>query len=156
MAIMFKLGCVLSGLALAAAVETSPAVSAAAARVPVAFDCSGWHQGAVRPRSFLIDCGFDNVFLTGGLELADRMRWTWTSRDASSRAVLWVNLCVPYCASGHYAKYPATLTLWRPERHGRVRYYSRLTLRYHHGHERTYTYGWSRRGVRTPQWQGGP
>src|ERR1700691_2508823 len=71
------------------------AVLAPAGAVPVAYDCHGWHRGEVRPHMFLLDCGFENVFLAGGDKFTDQMKWTWQADHGYSRAVLWVNKCKP-------------------------------------------------------------
>ena len=124
----------------------------------VFYDCNGWHGGQVRPRLLVIDCGFQNVFLNGGHRYPDRMTWTWAASAASSRAVLWVNTCKPDCSAGNYDKYPATVTLWRPEAHSGTRYFSRMTLRYDRGTmQREYQYKWyTPAGAHEPSWQGGP
>jgi hypothetical protein len=142
---------------MAPAAAGAGTVLARAGAVPVAYDCHGWHRGQVRPHMFLLDCGFENVFLAGGDKFKDQMKWTWQADHAYSRAVLWVNKCKPNCAAGHYAKYPARLTLWRPETRHAVRYFSRMTLRYRHGHNRTYHFKWyTGKGAKTPVWHGGP
>lgn len=155
----FAITALVSGTCASLALPARASALAAPTASPatVFYDCNGWHDGQVRPRAVLIDCGFQNVFLTGGDRPSDRMTWTWTAAVASSHAVLWVNSCNPDCAAGRYDEYAATLTLWRPETQDGARYFSRMTLRYHHGWNRVYQYKWyTLSGTHEPAWQGGP
>ncbi len=76
----------------------------------------------------------------------------WSATSAYSLGTLWVNKCSPSCAAGHYNYYAASVTLSNPKTHNGKVYFSRLTLRYWHGHQRNYVYAW---GPNT-YWKGGP
>jgi hypothetical protein len=68
-----------------------------------------------------------------------------------------VNTCTPTCSAGHYRTYPAQVSFSRVAVHNGVRYFSRMTLRYRHGHQRDYVYRWGiLSGATIPGWNGGP
>jgi hypothetical protein len=149
----------------APAVSASPAarsaastVQAAPARRPVAFDCQGDHQGQVRPGTVQLDCLSGNAFVRAP-------HWRYWSATAAKTATgspaqmatLWVNTCKPDCAAGHYRKYRATLSFWRPRTIHGVKYFTRMRLRYTHTTARDYHYRWGTYpGATIPGWIGGP
>ncbi len=138
--------------ALVAALVTSAESASAAARLPVAYDCQGTHNGQVRTTMVFLDCLSGNVLVK-----APAWRY-WTGTSARSRsATLWVNKCRPSCAAAHYRKYAASLVLYRVRSaHGRG-YYTRMRLQYTHNTPRSYTYRWGTYpGATLPGWIGGP
>lgn len=143
-------------LATAAGLATvaAPAVRAAgpaAAKVPVAYDCRGWHDGQLRPARLELSCDGNVAVTVAGWRY-------WSGISARTRtATLWVNNCRPDCAAGHYRKYAATVVLYRARTRDRARYYSRLKLTYRHRGPRHYVYRWARYpGATQPVWVGGP
>ena len=81
----------------------------------------------------------------------------WTARSAFAWGTLWVDNCQPTCAAGHYARYPASVSLSRVAAHRGVSYFSRMTLRYYHKSARDYGFRWGTyRGATVPLWIGGP
>jgi hypothetical protein len=142
----------LAGSALAAALVTSAGSASAARRLPVAYDCLGWHNGQIRPGVVLIDCLSGNV-------LVKAPAWRhWTTASAASRgATLWVNTCRPDCAAAHYRKYAADLVFYRERSAHGGGYFTRMRLAYSHNGPRTYTYRWGTYpGATIPGWIGGP
>ena len=70
---------------------------------------------------------------------ANHLRWThWNSSTARARGTLHV-LKTPYYR-GHWSRYACSIKLWRV-RHA---HFTRVTLRYHHGWNRTYAFHISR------------
>jgi hypothetical protein len=134
------------------------AVSHRAAARPVAFDCKGRHDGQVQPGTVYLDCMSGNAFV----KTPSWAYWTAeaakTSQPGQPRtAVLWVNTCTPMCAAGHYRKYKAVLSFFRPETVHGVRFFTRMRLRYTHGSARDYTFRWGTYpGATLPGWIGGP
>jgi hypothetical protein len=119
-------------------------------RLPVAYNgLDGWKHG--RARLAVIYVGGTTAFLR-------TRHWAhWSGTSASTRGTLWVDNCQPDCASGHFRRYPAQVTLSRvAERHG-VRFFSRMRLRYQHAGPRDYRYRWGTYpGATAPLWIGGP
>ena len=119
-------------------------------RLPVAYNGQdGWGHGAARL----------SVIYVGGPDTFLRVpHWShWTASSAFGRGTLWADDCQPNCAAGHYAKYPASVSLSRVAAHQRARYFSRMTLRYDHGGARDYGFRWGTyRGASIPLWIGGP
>jgi hypothetical protein len=119
-------------------------------RLPVAYNGQdGWQHGTVRLP----------VVYVGGPDTFLRVQhWShWTARSAFAWGTLWVDNCQPNCAAGHYAKYPASVSLSRVATHRGVSYFSRLTLRYYHKSARDYGFRWDTyRGATIPLWIGGP
>jgi hypothetical protein len=139
------------GLAAAAALTLRTASAApTSAPLPVAYDgADGWHQG--RARLPVIYIGESSVFVR-------TPRWSWWSRSsAQARGTLWVNTCTPTCSAGHYRTYRAKVGLWRVAVRDGGRYFTRMSLRYWHGHERDYVFRWDiLPGAAIPGWNGGP
>ena len=131
---------------------------ASAARRPVAYDCKGQHDGQVQPGTVYLDCMSGNAFV----KTPSWAYWTAeaakTSQPGQPRtAVLWVNTCTPMCAAGHYRKYKAVLSFFRPETAHGIRFFTRMRLRYFHGSARDYTFRWGTLpGATLPGWIGGP
>jgi hypothetical protein len=119
-------------------------------RLPVAYNGQdGWGHGTVRL----------SVLYVGGPDTFLRVQhWShWTASSASARGTLWVDNCQPNCAAGHYAKYPASVSLSRVASRQGVSYFSAMTLRYHHTSDRKYGFRWGTyRGATVPLWLGGP
>ena len=82
----------------------------------------GWGHGAVRLP----------VIYVGGPDTFVRVQhWShWTASSAFARGTLWVDNCQPNCAAGHYARYPAAVSLSRVAAHQGASYFSRMRLRY--------------------------
>ncbi len=141
-----------AGVGLGAAVLTSRNAGAAPASAPppVAYNgADGWHQGGARPPVIYI--GESNVFVR-------TPHWSaWSASSAQASGELWVNTCTPNCAAGHYRTYHAQVSFWRVAVRNGVRYFSRMRLRYWHGHQRDYVYPWAvLPGAAIPGWNGGP
>ena len=59
-----------------------------------------------RPGSFTLACADGNDYLTG-------LSWTsWSPRLASGYGTQVINDCLPYCAAGHFHRYPVLVVLW--------------------------------------------
>ncbi len=133
----------------AAALSTRNPV-AAAGRLPVAFNGQdGWAHGTVR---------LSTVYVGGPDTFVRVQHWSsWTASSAFSWGTLWVDDCTPNCAAGHYARYPAQVSLSRVATHRGARYFSRMRLRYYHTSARDYGFRWGTyRGATIPLWLGGP
>ena len=76
-----------------------------------------------RPRSIVLACGDGNFGLT-------RLRWRgWNRAVAGARGSAYANDCNPYCAAGHFYRYPVNVRASRPRRMGGVGYaYTRLRI----------------------------
>ena len=105
----------------------------------VVLNCLGHPQ--VRPGRFTLACADANDYLTG-------LAWkSWGPMLASATGMQAVNDCVPYCAAGHFHRYPVDVVLWRPEAAGPVsQRYTSITLLYPGVHP---AYVGSRRPVTT-------
>jgi hypothetical protein len=116
-------GLTLSGSAQAA---TAHQAAAPAAQRPTAltvvFDCPGQHA-LVRPKDFVLACADGNSVL-------EKLAWaTWASGLASAKGTLVQNDCTPYCAAGHFHRYPALVVLWGSKAVGSGEHaYTKLTL----------------------------
>ena len=87
-----------------------------------------------RARPPVIYIGESNVFVR-------TPHWSaWSASSAQASGELWVNTCTPNCAAGHYRTYRAQVSFWRVAVRNGVRYFSRMRLRYWHGHQRDYVY----------------
>ena len=93
------------------------------------------------PGRFTLACADANDYLTG-------LAWkSWGPRLASATGVQAVNDCVPYCAAGHFHRYPVDVVLWRPAAAGPgSQRYTSITLLYPGAHP---AYTGSRRPVTT-------
>ena len=113
-------GLTITGLTLSGPAQAAPAHLAAPA-TPVVFDCPGQHA-MVKPKSFVLACADGN-------SLFDQLIWTtWTSGLASAKGTLVQNDCTPYCAAGHFHRYPALVVLWGSKAIGHGGHaYTRLT-----------------------------
>jgi hypothetical protein len=70
----------------------------------VVINCQG--QPQVRPGSFTLACADGNDYLSS-------LSWTsWTPGLASATGVQHENDCVPYCAAGHFRRYPVDVVFW--------------------------------------------
>ena len=105
----------------------------------VVLNCLGHPQ--VRPGRFTLACADANDYLTG-------LAWkSWGPRLASATGVQAVNDCVPYCAAGHFHRYPVDVVLWHPAAAGPgSQRYASITLLYPGAHP---AYTGSRRPVTT-------
>ena len=103
----------------------------------VVLNCLGHPQ--VRPGRFTLACADANDYLTG-------LAWkSWGPRLASATGVQAVNDCVPYCAAGHFHRYPVDVVLWQPAAAGPgSQRYTSITLLYPGAHP---AYTGSRRPV---------
>jgi hypothetical protein len=122
--------------ALTAGGQTTPAPPAAAtpALVLQLFNNGGV---AVRPGTVASISG-DGTEVLGGLDGKapgdwGRLTWSaWTNIEAKGSGAIWLNDCLPDCASGAFTAYPVTVHASEPE-HG---YFTRLALAYTKGDER--------------------
>lgn len=119
---MVAAGLTITGLMLSGPAQAAPVRPAAAPAQAVVFDCPGQHA-MVRPKDFVLACADGNSVL-------EKMSWaTWAPGLASAKGTLVQNDCTPYCAAGHFHRYPALVVLWgskavRPGEHA----YTKLTL----------------------------
>ena len=125
------------GLGLNGAASASPAGRFSVRTVVL--NCLGHPQ--VRPGRFTLACADANDYLTG-------LAWkSWGPRLASATGVQAVNDCVPYCAAGHFHRYPVDVVLWHPAAAGPgSQRYTSITLLYPGAHP---AYAGSRRPVTT-------
>ena len=94
-----------TGLILGGSAQAAPARSAASPSQTVVFDCPGQHA-LVRPKSIILTCADGNAYFA-------KLAWTsWTPGLASAKGALVLNDCTPYCAAGHFHRYPAIVVLW--------------------------------------------
>ena len=138
------------GLGAAALTFRTASAAPTSAPLPVAYDgADGWHQG--RARLPVIYVGESSLFVR-------TPRWSrWSGSSAQARGTLWVNTCAPTCSAGHYRTYRAQVGLWRVAVRDGVRYFTRMSLRYWHGHQRDYVFRWGiLPGAAIPGWNGGP
>jgi hypothetical protein len=98
------------GFGLSGAASATPTATARTsattlyAERTVIVDCQG--RGDVRPGSFTLACADGNDALTG-------LTWTsWGPKLASSYGTQVMNDCIPYCAAGHFHRYPVLVVLW--------------------------------------------
>ena len=98
-------------------------------------------QPQVRPGRFTLACADANDYLTG-------LAWkSWGPKLASATGVQALNDCVPYCAAGHFHRYPVDVVLWQPAAAGPgSQRYTSITLLYPGAHP---AYTGSRRPVTT-------
>lgn len=115
-------GIAISGLTLSGPAQAVPAHPAAAAVRMVVFDCPGQHA-MVRPKSFVLACADGNSAL-------GKLTWSaWGPGLASAQGTLVQNDCTPYCAAGHFHRYPALVVLWGSKAVGSgEQAYTKLTL----------------------------
>jgi len=115
-------GLTVTGLTLSGPAQAAPAHPAAPAARLVVFDCPGQHA-MVRPTSFVLACADGNSAL-------QKLAWsTWAPGLASAKATLVQNDCTPYCAAGHFHRYPALVVLWGSKAIGHGEHaYTRLTM----------------------------
>lgn len=111
---------------LATTSQSKPAAAKAAGGPrPVVFNCL--NHRVVKPSSYVLTCADDGSFLS-------RLKWaSWTAQRATASGVHELNDCTPNCAEGKFRKYPAVITLWRPEPlagHPGEKYFTRITVRY--------------------------
>jgi len=98
----------------------------------VVVNCQGRAQ--VRPGSFTLACADGNDYLSG-------LAWAgWAPGLASATGVQVENDCVPYCAAGHFHRYPVDAVFWGSAAFGPgSQRYTKVTLLYpgarpgHHG-----------------------
>jgi hypothetical protein len=113
----------ITGLTLSGSAQAAPAhPNAAPAARMVVFDCPGQHA-MVRPKSFVLACADGNAALV-------KLAWsTWVPGLASAKGTLVQNDCTPYCAAGHFHRYPALVVLWGSKAVGSGEHaYTKLTL----------------------------
>jgi len=113
----------ITGLTLSGSAQAAPAHPAAApAARMVVFDCPGQHA-MVRPKSFVLACADGNSAF-------DKLTWSaWGPGLASAKGTLVQNDCTPYCAAGHFHRYPALVVLWGSKAVGSGEHaYTKLTL----------------------------
>lgn len=88
-------------------------------RVYLPATCSGPRY---RPRHVIIACGDANLQLAA-------LQWKgWNGRNATARGTALMNDCVPYCAAGHFRRFPVAVTASQPASCRGV--YQYLHLRY--------------------------
>lgn len=106
----------LVGVAVTTAGASAAPVHAAVSHKVWVRDCPG-DKYKVAPKGFVVACGDGNTYL-------EKITWSnWGARRAHGQAQLWVNECVPNCASGTFVHEAAAVTLTRlAERHGRWDY----------------------------------
>ena len=121
--ILVAAGLTATGLTLSGPAQAATARPASAAAVrAVVFDCPGQHA-MVRPKSFVLACADGNSAF-------DKLTWSaWGPGLASAKGTLVQNDCTPYCAAGHFHRYPALVVLWGSKAAGSgEQAYTKLTL----------------------------
>jgi len=102
-----------------------PAAGTAVSARPAVFNCL--NHPVVKPSSYVLTCADDGSFLY-------HLKWaSWTAQRATASGVHELNDCTPNCAEGKFRKYPAVITLWRPEPlagHPGEKHFTRITVRY--------------------------
>jgi hypothetical protein len=123
------------GITLTASASPSSAAkaTATASKVNVVIiNCE--NKAQVKPRDFVLTCADGNSAL-------ESLSWIgWTPELASATGTLVQNDCIPYCAAGHFHKYPVIAVLWRPVGYGHshgVRF-SELTMMFPGARPRIY------------------
>jgi hypothetical protein len=113
------------GLGLNGAASASPAGRFSVRTVVL--NCLGHPQ--VRPGRFTLACADANDYLTG-------LAWkSWGPKLATATGVQALNDCVPYCAAGHFHRYPVDVVLWHPAAAGPgSQRYTSITLLYPGAH----------------------
>jgi hypothetical protein len=97
-------GLAITGLTLSGPAQAASVRPAATAGRTVVFDCSG--HALVRPKDFVLACADGN-------SAVEKLSWSaWAPGLASAKGTLVQNDCVPYCAAGHFHRYPALVILW--------------------------------------------
>lgn len=122
-------GVVITILALAGMIGVSTA-AANASTVPVLYNnAAGWSDPTVKPAWVLIG--------QGGSPGAHTWYWnTWNSTTAKSTGTLWVDNCVPNCASGKESYHKLYVTLY--------------WVKSHNGHPYFYAMSWYTPGYKLP------
>ena len=115
-------GLAITGLTASGSAQAATARSAAPAARTVVFDCPGQHA-MVRPKSFVLACADGNSAF-------EKLTWSaWGPGLASAQGTLVQNDCTPYCAAGHFHRYPALVVLWGSKAVGSGEHaYTKLTL----------------------------
>ena len=120
--------CVLAlGLGVNGAASATASSAAVRSERTVVLNCLGHAQ--VRPGSFTLACADANDYLTG-------LAWkNWSPGLASATGWQHLNDCVPYCAAGHFHRYPVDVVLWGSAAAGPgTRRYTSVTLLYPGAH----------------------
>lgn len=98
-------------------------ITAAPSAVPVVINCAQHAQ--TRPRMYILACADAGAYIS-------KMSWTsWRQATAFGSGTYDFKVCVPSCAAGHVATFPALAALWRVmplPGHPGVRYFTRMTL----------------------------
>ena len=90
--------------AVATSRRSAPEVASLFAERTVVISCLG--RPEARPGSLTLACADGNDYLTG-------LSWTsWSPRLASGYGTQMENDCTPYCAAGHFHRYPVLVVLW--------------------------------------------
>ncbi len=89
----------------------------------VVINCQG--RAEVEPRRFTLACADGNDYLAG-------LTWTsWAPGLASATGVQVENDCVPFCAAGHFHRYPVDAVFWGSAAAGPgSQRYTKVTLLY--------------------------
>jgi hypothetical protein len=121
-AVLAITGLPLSGSAQAATARLAAPAAQRSTALTVVFDCPGQHA-MVRPTSFVLACADGNSAF-------EKLAWsTWAPGLASAKGTLVQNDCTPYCAAGHFHRYPALVVLWGSKAVGSGEHaYAKLTL----------------------------
>jgi hypothetical protein len=107
------------GLSLmGASIHAAPASQPPRQRT-VIVNCLGKQQ--VKPGTIVLACADYN-------SLIDTITWTsWTRGLASGTGTLVQNDCIPYCAAGHFHRYPVLVILWANQAYGSGQRYTEIT-----------------------------
>jgi hypothetical protein len=76
----------------------------------------------VRPKGISLACG------DGTIAVVDLTWNSWTATTATGQGMFWENRCVPDCADGKAAEYPAVVTLSAVETSAKGPWFSQLTV----------------------------
>lgn len=87
----------------------------------------------MRSTHFFLACGDGAVYLAVS-------SWSqWSAASAAGLGAVYVDNCQPDCATGHFARYPARVSLRTPVIHGLRRYFATLVITFGQnrpGHQR--------------------
>jgi len=117
------------GLAASVGASTRPgaarAVTASATEQAPKYVVADCLQLQVRPATYFFACA------DGGAGL-ENLHWTnWNAKLASAYGTYYYNDCIPYCADGHFHKFPVLVVLWGSDAvkaHPGIRRYADFTL----------------------------
>jgi hypothetical protein len=111
----------------------SASVAAPLPTSPVYLDATEAYNGLQVEPATITYTG-DGTGLLGGYRVRGpnaRIKWTsWTGKRARGSGFNQLNDCVPFCAHGHFHRYPVRIEMWRPAQVAGLLVFSRMTIFY--------------------------